>query len=174
MYPSRLYHAGSTVLRTWGWGLGLVGARTGARAGAEADGLLVRVELLLEHAQARARGGDGELRVERQHDEPFDAVALDRLERVRGERVPVPHRHRCVETCNNSATSAGPQAGPHGRTPAPQWALSGSAARPQCAVQPGERGRRPQKTMVASCGATYTVVALSTGCPASTPWRPKL
>eukprot|EP00964_Phaeocystis_antarctica_P027549 scaffold15549_cov25-Phaeocystis_antarctica.AAC.1 len=39
MYPSRLYHAGNTVLRTWDWGLGLVRIRTGARAGAEADGV---------------------------------------------------------------------------------------------------------------------------------------
>mmetsp|Transcript_1170 Transcript_1170/g.2847 ORF Transcript_1170/g.2847 Transcript_1170/m.2847 type:complete len:450 (-) Transcript_1170:208-1557(-) len=54
--------------------------------------LAVLVVLALEQPQARARGGDGELRVERQHDEPLDPVALDLLERLLGVRVPVAHR----------------------------------------------------------------------------------
>eukprot|EP00964_Phaeocystis_antarctica_P083599 scaffold52590_cov58-Phaeocystis_antarctica.AAC.2 len=48
-----------------------------------------------------------------------------------------------------SATSAGP----HGRTAASHWTLSGSAARPECVAQPGACPSQPRRPGVASCGA---------------------
>ena len=65
----------------------------GDHHGAHLSQLLVSVEHALEKSERRARGGDGELRVEGQHYEAAHAVRLDRLERLLRERVPVPHRH---------------------------------------------------------------------------------
>ena len=59
----------------------------------ELSELLVGVEYALEQAEARAGGGDRELRVQRQHHQPLDPVRLDRLQRVLRVRRPVPHGH---------------------------------------------------------------------------------
>mmetsp|Transcript_13764 Transcript_13764/g.35432 ORF Transcript_13764/g.35432 Transcript_13764/m.35432 type:complete len:425 (+) Transcript_13764:400-1674(+) len=72
---------------------------TGARVprgdddGTHLPELLVIVIYALEKPQRGAGGGDRELRVERQHDQPAHAVSLDRFQRLLRVRVPVAHRY---------------------------------------------------------------------------------
>ena len=68
----------------------------------------------------------------------------------------------------NTAKSA-TLTGPHGCTATSHGALSGSALRPECVVQPWSRESQPQEARLASCGPAK--VALSACSGAMTRWQ---
>ena len=62
--------------------------------------VVVLHEDLLQQAKRRAAGADGELRVEGQDHELGDAVRLDLVHGLLGERLPVPHAHIALRVFN--------------------------------------------------------------------------